>query len=107
MKNFHLKDYNCRDTIVAQATAASVAALAVIRVSGRKAVSVVDKIFRAKRKKRLAQQASYSVHYGWIVDGKNVVDEVLVTLMRAPYSYTREDVVEISSHGGVLSWRLF
>ena len=88
------------DTIAAIATAMGEASIAVIRVSGPEAVDVVDRIFRGKE--RLSSCKSHTVHYGKIVslEGEAALDEVLVTLMRAPRTYTTEDVVEVSTHGG-------
>ena len=102
------------DTIFANATGVG-GAVSVIRVSGKRAIEVVDEIFVSKREKKLADQKTYTVHYGWIIDrgatfsgeGKDekeqLVDEVLVLLMRAPHSYTAEDVVEIQCHGGQMA----
>ena len=91
------------DTITAISTAVGEAGIAVIRVSGPDAVSETEKIFRSKTP--LTQAASHTVHYGHIIEpgsGENI-EEVLVTVMRAPRSFTTEDVVEISAHGGVVS----
>ncbi len=103
---YRLKDYNTKDTIAAIATYPAKSALGVIKISGRKSLSIISKIFVPKRKKRMEKVGTYTLHYGWIVEKdkkkKIIVDEVLVSIMRAPYTYTREDVVEISSHGGIL-----
>lgn len=85
-----------RDTIAAPATAAG-GALAVIRVSGGEALAVCDRIFRGRR--LLAGAEGYTVHYGHIADGERLLDDVLVTVFRAPHSYTGEDAAEISCHG--------
>ena len=84
------------DTIAAPATAAG-GALAVIRISGEEALRICDRIFRGR--KPLAAAAGYMVHYGEIVDDGRVLDDVLVTVFRAPRSYTGEDAAEISCHG--------
>ena len=84
------------DTIAAPATAAG-GALAVIRISGEEALRICDRIFRGL--KPLAAAAGYTVHYGEIVDDGRVLDDVLVTVFRAPRSYTGEDAAEISCHG--------
>lgn len=84
------------DTIVAPATAAG-GAIAVIRISGGEAFAVCDRIFRGRRK--LAEAAPRTVHYGRIADGERHVDDVLATVFRAPNSYTGEDAVELSCHG--------
>lgn len=94
------------ETIAAIATAMTNAGLSVIRVSGPDALSVADRIFRSPKKNfRLTDQKGYTAHYGHIYDGDEVVDEVLVLVMRAPHSYTTEDTAEISCHGGVLVTR--
>ncbi len=98
------------ETIAAIATALSNAGIGIIRVSGPEAVSVVDSIFYNKSGRRnLAQKSSHTVSHGYIVvpDSEknwqeNILDEVMVVLMRAPHSYTMEDTVEINCHGGVL-----
>ena len=84
------------DTIVAPATAAG-GAIAVVRVSGREAFTLCDRLFRGR--KPLAGAEGYTVHYGEIRDGDRIVDDVLATVFRAPHSYTGEDSVEISCHG--------
>ena len=88
------------ETITAISTAPGSAGIGIVRASGPAAVATVDRIFRAKSGRPLAEAASHTVHYGHIVRDGEVLDEVLVSLMRAPRSYTREDVVEISCHGG-------
>ena len=90
-------------TIAAIATPPGMGAIAVIRLSGSSAIEITDSIFRPVRKgKSLAQQSAYTIHYGSIVDGNREVDQVLVSLFKAPHSYTGEDVVEISCHGSVV-----
>jgi tRNA modification GTPase len=84
------------DTICAVATPAGVGAIGVIRVSGSETFPIVNKIFRGKN---LEKQASHTIHFGTIQDGELIVDEVLVSLFKAPSSYTREDTIEISCHG--------
>lgn len=84
------------DTIIAPATAAG-GAIAVVRISGEEATTICDRIFRGAAP--LAQTGGYTVHYGHIVDGERIVDDVLATVFRAPRSYTGEDSVEISCHG--------
>jgi len=85
-----------QDTIVALATSPGAnGAIAVIRLSGPQAISITNRVFKGKD---LAQQVSHTIHFGTIRDGETIVDEVLVSLFVAPYSYTKEDVVEISTH---------
>lgn len=91
------------DTIAAVATAMASSGIGIIRISGREAVAVADRIFCAKSKKTLRESASHTIHYGYIMKNQTeILDEVLVMLMKAPNSYTREDTVEIDCHGGVL-----
>lgn len=94
------------ETIAAIATAMSNSGIGIIRISGDEAVAIADKMFKSvKEGKSLADVKSHTVHFGHIVDNENVVDEVLVTVMKAPNTYTREDVVEINCHGGVVVLR--
>ena len=84
------------DTIVALATAPGVAAIGVIRLSGSHSFSIINELFPSKD---LASQASHTLHVGFIHDGSEILDEVVVSLFKGPKSYTGEDVVEISCHG--------
>lgn len=94
------------DTIAAVSTAMAGAGIGIIRISGPDAVLVADRVYRAKdKKKRLADQPTHTIHYGYIQDQDEVIDEVLVMLMRAPRSFTAEDTVEINCHGGVYAMR--
>ncbi len=86
---------NLQDTITAPATPAGVSALAVVRVSGKDSITIVNKCFS----KNIAKADGYTIHYGHIVDGDQRVDEVLASVFRNPHSYTGEDSVEISGHG--------
>jgi tRNA modification GTPase len=90
---------NLKDTIVALATPAGAGAIAVIRVSGPDAISVVSPLFRAKSKKDIASEPSHTLHLGNIVDDKRILDEVLVSIFHGPRSYTGENTIEISCHG--------
>ena len=94
---------NHTDTIAAAATAMGSAGIGIIRISGPEAFAVLEKVFRPKNEKKImSEQAGYTVHYGMAVDGEQVLDEVLVMLMRGPHSYTAEDTAEIDCHGGRL-----
>ncbi|WP_285008617.1 tRNA uridine-5-carboxymethylaminomethyl(34) synthesis GTPase MnmE [Pedobacter faecalis] len=84
------------ETIVALSTPPGAGAIGVIRLSGKEAVSIVNKVFAGKD---LSKQASHTLHFGLIKDGDTVIDEVVVGLFIAPKSYTKENVVEISCHG--------
>ncbi len=92
---------NTTDTIAAIATPQGVGGIGTIRISGPDAVSAADRIFRAADKRSLAERETHTVHYGFVhnPETKEKIDEVLVTLMRAPRTFTAEDVVEISTHG--------
>ena len=89
------------DTIAAIATAMSSSGIGIVRISGDEAVSITDRIFEMKNQKKLEDMPTHTIHYGHIHDGDEVIDEVMVLLMRGPKSYTREDTVEIDCHGGV------
>ncbi len=90
-------------TIVAIATPPGMGAIAVLRLSGERSLEITSSVFRpAKKGKSLKEQKAYTIHYGSIVDGDREVDLVLVSLFRAPHSYTGEDVVEISCHGSTV-----
>lgn len=88
-------------TIVALATAPGTSALAIIRLSGDKSINLADRVFRSVHGKALHQQKSHTIHLGHIVQNQRTLDEVLLSIFRAPHSYTGEDVVEISCHGSM------
>jgi len=79
--------------------------ISIIRLSGENAVEIADKIFISKKGVKLSEVKSHTVHYGNIINDNGVIDEVLVIVMRAPNTYTKEDVVEIDCHGGILVTR--
>lgn len=93
------------DTIAAIATGMTNSGIGIVRISGDEAVSIADSIFQMKNGKKLAEMETHTIHYGYICDGDEVVDEVMLLLMRGPRSYTREDTVEIDCHGGVYVMR--
>jgi tRNA modification GTPase len=109
-----LKDYNTADTIASIATFPAKSALGIIKVSGSRAMAITSRIFSPAKKKDIRKARTYSLHYGWIINRgqrtedrkqkrkEEIIDEALVSIMRKPHSYTCEDVVEISSHGGTL-----
>ena len=88
------------DTIAAISTAQGVGAISIIRVSGPEAIKIVSKIFSNNK---FFDAPSHTIHYGYIMDGDEKVDEVLVSIMRAPKTFTKEDVVEINAHGGIMT----
>lgn len=92
------------DTIAAVATAMAASGIGIVRISGSKSREIADRVYRSKGgKKRLKDQPSHTIQYGYICLGEEVIDEVLVMLMDGPRSYTGEDTVEIDCHGGVLA----
>ena len=88
------------DTIVAISTALGVGAISIVRLSGNEAIDIVNKCFKGKD---LTKVESHTINYGYIYDKKEIIDEVLVSIMKAPKTYTTEDVVEINCHGGIIS----
>ncbi|MBR5316594.1 MAG: tRNA uridine-5-carboxymethylaminomethyl(34) synthesis GTPase MnmE [Lachnospiraceae bacterium] len=91
------------DTIAAIATAMTSSGIGIIRISGDDAFQIAESIFEPKKKnKKISEQDTYTIHYGNIVDRDQILDEVIVLLMKGPHSYTAEDTVEIDCHGGVL-----
>ena len=91
------------DTIAAISTAMNNAGISIVRMSGADAVSIADRLYHSPgNNKKLKDQNSHTVHYGYIYDGEQMIDEVIVLVMKAPNSYTCEDVVEIDCHGGVI-----
>ncbi|MFC1592524.1 tRNA uridine-5-carboxymethylaminomethyl(34) synthesis GTPase MnmE [Candidatus Omnitrophota bacterium] len=130
-------DVNLNDTIAAIATASGESGIGIVRISGGRALSIVDKIFVSPDGQKPSGFKTYTIHYGWIVEKQkspphqnckailvgevsrkanlpsaekignkqNIIDEVILTVMRAPRSYTREDIVEINCHGGILALR--
>ena len=88
------------DTIAAISTALGVGAISIVRLSGNDAIEIVNNCFKGKD---LTKVASHTINYGHIVDKNEIIDEVLVSVMKSPKTYTTEDVVEINCHGGVIS----
>ncbi len=96
------------DTIVAIITPPGIGGIGVVRLSGKDVLKICDQIFFAKNKVLPSTFRNFSVHYGWVINPQQnheIIDEVLLTVMRSPKSYTREDVAEISCHGGTVSVR--
>ena len=86
------------DTIVAISTSLGVGAISIIRLSGEDSINIVNKIFKGKD---LTTVPTHTIHYGYIVDNNEIIDEVLVSVMRTPKTYTKENIVEINCHGGI------
>lgn len=90
------------ETIAAIATGLSESGISIIRVSGPDAFSIADRIFKSADKKSLFDFESHTIHYGFIVSNEEIIDEVILSIMKSPRSYTTEDTVEINCHGGML-----
>jgi len=113
--------YSDSDNIAAIATAVGESGIGIVRISGKDVLTVADKIFKSKDGQKPSAFKTYTTHYGWIVSGgrgqgaggriileswrSGIIDEVILTVMRAPKSYTKEDVVEINCHGGIVALR--
>ncbi len=94
------------DTIAAISTGLSSGGISIVRISGAQALNIIDKIYKPKSGgKRVSAEKSHTMHYGFIVDEGQVIDEVMVAVMKAPATYTREDIVEIDCHGGIVVTR--
>ena len=85
------------DTIAAISSALGVGAISIIRISGEKSIDIINKIFD----KNLTNANTHTIHYGHIIDNNEIIDEVLVSIMKAPKTFTKEDIVEINCHGGI------
>ncbi|MDK2933569.1 MAG: tRNA modification GTPase [Clostridiales bacterium] len=95
------------DTIAAISTPIGIGGIGIIRISGKDAIDIVDKIFKSPKGKRLTEVKSHTIHYGHVVhlNTDKVIDEVLVSVMKEPHTFTRENIVEINCHGGIVSTR--
>lgn len=93
------------DTIAAISTPMGEGAIAIVRLSGEDAIAIVDRLFRGVKGKRLHTVGSHTIHYGHLIDPKTdqVVEEVMVSVMKGPLTFTKEDVVEVNCHGGLVS----
>lgn len=89
-----------KETIAAIATATSSAGIGIVRISGDEALEIINRVFRSKNNKKTVEWQSHTIHYGYIYDGEEPVDEVLVMYMKGPRSYTGENTIEIDCHGG-------
>ncbi|MDO8489057.1 MAG: tRNA uridine-5-carboxymethylaminomethyl(34) synthesis GTPase MnmE [Candidatus Omnitrophota bacterium] len=94
---------NLEDTIAAISTAQGQGGIGIVRLSGERAIPIANMIFVSVGKEKVLDFRSYTMHYGKICDGDKFIDEAILTVMRKPKSYTREDVVEINCHGGILA----
>lgn len=93
------------DTIAAVSTAMAPGGIGIVRISGKEAFSVGDQIYRGKNGKKLSEQRANTVHYGFVEEKGERIDEVLAVILKDPHSYTGEDTVEIDCHGGVLAMK--
>jgi tRNA modification GTPase len=99
---------NLTDTIAAIATPIGESGIGIVRISGKEALKIADRIFVSKNKKKPSTFRTYTTHYGYIAapeEKTKIIDEVILTIMRAPRSYTKEDIVEINCHGGIVALR--
>ncbi len=93
-------------TIAAISTAMSTSGIGIVRISGEEAMEVISRIYRSKGgKKDIKKVSTHTIHYGYIYDGEELIDEVLVMIMKAPRTFTGEDTVEIDCHGGVFAMK--
>lgn len=90
------------DTIAAISTPRGEGGIGIVRLSGDKAFEITEKIFHAKSGKKISEMRNFSINYGHIYDDENLIDEVMVSVMKAPNTYTKEDIVEINCHGGLI-----
>ena len=90
-----------QDTIIALATPNGLGAISVLRISGKDAISITEKVFKSKNNKLLSEQKSHTVHLGHLLKDSHELDEVLITLFKGPQSYTGENTIEISCHGSI------
>jgi len=97
------------DTIAAISTPIVESGIGIVRISGPKALRIAQELFRDKKldKKKIKEFSNYTVHYGFVVDpgSEEKIDEVILVLMKKPQTYTREDIIELKCHGGILSLR--
>ncbi|NLK20582.1 MAG: tRNA uridine-5-carboxymethylaminomethyl(34) synthesis GTPase MnmE [Epulopiscium sp.] len=93
------------DTIAAISTPLGTGGIGIIRISGKDAFAITNNIFKGKKFKDLSQARTHTIHYGHIFDKDKVIDEVLIMVMKSPNTYTREDIIEINCHGGLVSIR--
>jgi len=96
---FTMHPSQSQETIVALATPPGQGAIAVIRLSGKKAFQILDAVFESKSKKKISEQKTHTLHFGQIKNKESLIDEVLVSVFRAPHSYSGDDTAEISCHG--------
>ena len=101
----HFNIPDTQDTIASIATPIGESGIGIVRISGKDALEIADEVFVSKDGFKPSDFKTYTVHYGWIIKDKEIIDEVILTVMRQPKSYTKEDVVEINCHGGIIAMR--
>lgn len=90
------------DTIAAVSTGMTNSGIGIVRISGSEAFEIADRVFKAKKGNvKIFEMKSHTLHYGYIHEDNKIIDEVLLTVMKAPNTYTTEDTVEINCHGGI------
>jgi len=103
--------FDLTDTIAAIATTVGDSGIGIVRLSGKEALAIADRIFFSKGSGKPSEFGTFTMHYGWVAEDiresspRNIIDEVILTVMRSPRSYTKEDVVEINCHGGIVATR--
>ena len=100
-----MKGINLNDTIAAISTPIGEGGIGIVRLSGQEALTIADKIFTSKDKIKPSVFLTFSTHYGWVKSDSKIIDEAILTVMRSPRSYTKEDIVEINCHGGIVALR--
>ncbi|MDO8661669.1 MAG: tRNA uridine-5-carboxymethylaminomethyl(34) synthesis GTPase MnmE [Candidatus Omnitrophota bacterium] len=100
-----MRDLSLTDTIAAISTSIGEGGIGIVRLSGKEALKISDRVFVSPSGKKASSFKTYTTHYGTIVKNGKMIDEVILTIMRGPKSYTREDVVEINCHGGIIALR--
>ncbi|HAN09038.1 MAG TPA: tRNA uridine-5-carboxymethylaminomethyl(34) synthesis GTPase MnmE [Clostridiales bacterium] len=90
------------NTVAAISTPVGSGGISIVRISGSNAMHIIGKIFKAKNSKDMSKAKSHTIHFGFIFDEDKIIDEVLVSIMRKPNTYTKEDIVEINCHGGIV-----
>jgi tRNA modification GTPase len=100
-----MNKYDISDTIAALSTPVGEGGIGIVRVSGKDALKIADKIFFSRNGRKPSEFKTYTTHYGLIKEKGRIIDEVILTVMRGPKSYTKEDIVEINCHGGIVALR--
>ncbi|MGL5951256.1 MAG: tRNA uridine-5-carboxymethylaminomethyl(34) synthesis GTPase MnmE, partial [Cetobacterium sp.] len=90
------------DTIAAISTPRGEGGIGIVRISGTDSLKILGRIFKPVSGKKVEELKNFSINYGHLYDGEEIIDEVLVSIMKAPNTYTKEDIVEINCHGGFL-----